>query len=67
MCLLRNPLLPKNPQLPKNPPLRKKRARKNPLPRKRPVRSLLLMILVFVCTGIINRFGGTDEEGAVIV
>jgi spermidine/putrescine transport system permease protein len=29
--------------------------------------SLLLMILVFVCTGIINRFGGTDEEGAVIV
>ena len=28
--------------------------------------SLLLMILVFVCTGIINRFGG-DEEGAVIV
>ena len=29
--------------------------------------SLLLMVLVFVCTGIINRFGGTDEEGAVIV
>ncbi len=28
--------------------------------------SLLLMILVFVCTGIINRFGA-DEEGAVIV
>ncbi len=28
--------------------------------------SLLLMLLVFVCTGIINRFGG-DEEGAVIV
>ena len=28
--------------------------------------SLLLMILVFVCTGIINRFGG-DEEGSVIV
>ena len=28
--------------------------------------SLLLMVLVFVCTGIINRFGG-DEEGAVIV
>ena len=26
----------------------------------------LLMVLVFVCTGIINRFGG-DEEGAVIV
>ena len=29
--------------------------------------SLLLMVLVFVCTGIINRFGGADEEGAVIV
>ena len=28
--------------------------------------SLLLMVLVFVCTGIINRFGG-DEEGSVIV
>ena len=28
--------------------------------------SLLLMILVFVCTGIINRFGG-NEEGSVIV
>ena len=28
--------------------------------------SLLLMVLVFVCTGIINRFGG-DEEGAVII
>lgn len=28
--------------------------------------SLLLMVLVFVCTGIINRFG-SDEEGAVIV
>ena len=28
--------------------------------------SLLLMILVFVCTGIINRFGG-DEEGGVVV
>ena len=28
--------------------------------------SLLLMVLVFVCTGIINRFGG-DEEGTVIV
>ena len=28
--------------------------------------SLLLMVLVFVCTGIINRFGG-EEEGAVIV
>ena len=28
--------------------------------------SLLLMILVFVCTGIINRFG-SDEEGSVIV
>ena len=29
--------------------------------------SLLLMLLVFVCTGIINRFGGNDEEGAVIL
>ena len=29
--------------------------------------SLLLMLLVFVCTGIINRFGGNDEEGTVIV
>ena len=29
--------------------------------------SLLLMVLVFVCTGIINRFGSSDEEGAVIV
>lgn len=28
--------------------------------------SLLLMVLVLVCTGIINRFGG-DEEGTVIV
>ncbi len=28
--------------------------------------SLLLMILVFVCTGIINRFGA-DDEGTVIV
>ncbi len=28
--------------------------------------SLLLMALVFVCTGIINRFGA-DEEGSVIV
>ena len=23
--------------------------------------SLVLMILVFVCTGIMNRFGGDDE------
>ena len=29
--------------------------------------SLLLMLLVFICTGIINRFGGSDEEGSVIV
>ena len=29
--------------------------------------SLLLMLLVFVCTGILNRFGGNDEEEAVIV
>ena len=28
--------------------------------------SLLLMLLVFVCTGIMNRFGG-DEEGGVLV
>ena len=28
--------------------------------------SLLLMVLVFVCTGIMNRFGG-DEEGGVLV
>ncbi len=29
--------------------------------------SLLLMILVFVCTGIMNRFGGSSEEGSVVV
>ncbi len=29
--------------------------------------SLVLMVLVFVCTGIMNRFGGDDEEGGVIV
>ena len=29
--------------------------------------SLVLMALVFICTGIINRFGGNDEEGGVIV
>ena len=29
--------------------------------------SLVLMALVFLCTGIINRFGGNDEEGGVIV
>ena len=28
--------------------------------------SLLLMVLVFVCTGIMNRFGGEDEDGGVI-
>ena len=28
--------------------------------------SLVLMILVFICTGIMNRFGG-DEEGSVVV
>ena len=28
--------------------------------------SLVLMLLVFVCTGIMNRFGG-DEEGGVVV
>ena len=29
--------------------------------------SLLLMILVFVCTGIMNRFAGSDGENEVIV
>ncbi len=29
--------------------------------------SLVLMILVFVCTGIMNRFGGDSGEGGVIV
>lgn len=29
--------------------------------------SLVLMLLVFVCTGIMNRFGGGSEEGGVIV
>ena len=29
--------------------------------------SLVLMALVFLCTGVINRFGGSDEEGEVIV
>ena len=29
--------------------------------------SLVLMVLVFVCTGIMNRFGGSDGEEAVIV
>ncbi len=29
--------------------------------------SLLLMVLVFVCTGILNRFAGDDGEEAVIV
>lgn len=29
--------------------------------------SLVLMILVFLCTGIMNRFGGEDAEGGVIV
>ena len=28
--------------------------------------SLVLMLLVFVCTGIMNKLGG-DEEGGVIV
>ena len=27
--------------------------------------SLVLMLLVFICTGIMNRFGG-DEEGVVV-
>ena len=29
--------------------------------------SLVLMLLVFVCTGIMNRFAGDGEEGGVIV
>ena len=29
--------------------------------------SLLLMLMVLVCTGIMNRFGGEDEEGGVLV
>ena len=29
--------------------------------------SLVLMLLVFVCTGIMNRFAGDNEEGGVIV
>ncbi len=28
--------------------------------------SLLLMVLVFVCTGIMNRFGGSEEGGVVV-
>ena len=29
--------------------------------------SLVLMLLVFLCTGIMNKLGGGDEEGGVIV
>ena len=29
--------------------------------------SLVLMVLVFVCTGIMNRFGGEEVEGGVVV
>ncbi len=29
--------------------------------------SLLLMLMVLVCTGVMNRFGGEDEEGGVVV
>ena len=29
--------------------------------------SLLLMLIVLICTGIMNRFGGEDEEGGVVV
>ena len=29
--------------------------------------SLVLMLLVFVCTGIMNRFAGDSEEGGIIV
>ena len=28
--------------------------------------SLLLMVLVFICTGIMNRFGGDEEGGAIV-
>ena len=28
--------------------------------------SLVLMLLVFVCTGILNRFGGSEEGGVVV-
>lgn len=28
--------------------------------------SLVLMILVFVCTGIMNRFGGEQEDGVIV-
>ena len=29
--------------------------------------SLVLMLLVLVCTSILNRFGGDQEEGGVLV
>ena len=29
--------------------------------------SLVLMVLVFVCTGIMNRFGGDEAEGGVVI
>lgn len=29
--------------------------------------SLVLMLLVFVCTGIMSRFSGSDEEGGVVI
>ena len=29
--------------------------------------SLVLMLLVFVCTGIMGRFSGSDEEGGVVI
>ena len=29
--------------------------------------SIVLMLLVFVCTGIMNRFGVDEEEGGVMV
>ena len=29
--------------------------------------SLVLMLLVLVCTSILNRFGGDQEEGGVVV
>lgn len=29
--------------------------------------SLVLMLLVFVCTGIMNRFSGSGEEGGVVI
>ena len=29
--------------------------------------SLVLMVLIFICVGIMNRFAGKDNEGGVVV